>query len=450
MDVMNNNLTSKIHSMVKWTPLKITLIYVFVGVLWVLFSDELLAVYVENPTQITHLQTIKGWFYVIAMSSMLYFLIRRGYAVLNHSSEMLRISEKRFRDLVENSLTGISIIQDDRIVYQNQEQERLFGPLPGSSKLLDFNIFHPDDIKKVQNFYKAISSDKVHDNDVDFRFFVPDKNNNKVNLKWAYCRAISTVYKGKKAILINLMDITRIKEMEHLLRIQDKMTSLGRVAAGIAHEIRNPLSGINIYLNTLEKIYDRSENLDKVKGILKQIQSASRKIESVIRRVMDFSRPSVPNFVLTDINQPVGDAIQLSSATLRKSGIKIERVLSEDLSLCRIDPFLIEQVVLNLITNAAEAMKNMDGIKTIEVTSSVENDRVLVKVSDSGPGVPIDQKDKVFDPFYTTKNESTGIGLSLSHRIITDHNGSLTLGTSKWGGAEFNIEIPFAEGMNHK
>jgi signal transduction histidine kinase len=220
------------------------------------------------------------------------------------------------------------------------------------------------------------------------------------------------------------------------------MTSLGRIAAGIAHEIRNPLSGINIYVNTLEKIYDSGESLDKVKKILGQVQSASNKIESVIRRVMDFSKPSEPKLILTDINQPVEEAINLSSVTLRKSGIKIEKDLARNLPLCRVDPLLIEEVILNLITNATEAMKNMGGDKILGVTSSMEKNSVLVRVSDSGPGVTQDIKGKIFDPFYTTKNGSTGIGLSLSHRIISDHGGTLRIFTSKWGGAEFVIEIP--------
>ena len=223
------------------------------------------------------------------------------------------------------------------------------------------------------------------------------------------------------------------------------MTSLGRVAAGIAHEIRNPLSGINIYLNTLEKIYDRAESLDKVKQILRQIQSASSKIESVIKRVIDFSKPSEPKLILTDINQPIEEAINLSSVTLRKSGIKIEKSLANDLPLCHIDPLLIEEVILNLVTNATEAMKNMDGVKIIKVTSSMEKNSVLMRVSDSGPGVTPNLKGKIFDPFYTTKNGSTGIGLSLCHRIITDHGGSLEVSTSKLGGAEFVIEIPIKE-----
>ncbi|MBW2105464.1 MAG: GHKL domain-containing protein [Deltaproteobacteria bacterium] len=103
---------------------------------------------------------------------------------------------------------------------------------------------------------------------------------------------------------------------------------------------------------------------------------------------------------------------------------------------------MIEEVILNLITNAAEAMKGIEVDKKIEVTSFMRNKHILVKVSDSGPGVRSDLKGKIFDPFYTTKAANTGIGLSLSHRVVTDHGGALSVGTSKWGGAEFIIEIP--------
>ncbi|MBW1798968.1 MAG: hypothetical protein JRJ21_11365, partial [Deltaproteobacteria bacterium] len=160
---------------------------------------------------------------------------------------------------------------------------------------------------------------------------------------------------------------TQAKELERLLMIQDKMSSLGRVAAGIAHEIRNPLSGINVYLNTLEKIYKRGQNIEKSEEIIRQMQSASGRIESVIRRVMDFSRPGEPKFVSIDINTPIREAIELSSVSLRKRGVKIEASLAEDLPSCRADSQLTEQLVLNLITNAAEAMKNIDGDKKIEV-----------------------------------------------------------------------------------
>jgi PAS domain S-box-containing protein len=361
---------------------------------------------------------------------------------LKQAEGAIKESEKRFRHLVQNSLTGISIVQDERVVYQNPEQERLFGPLPRKFIMADLEIIHFEDLEKVKQFYQGITSGQFQTLDLDFRFYPPNPEGNILDMKWVYCRVSAVEYRGRDAILINMMDLTQAKELEHLLMIQDKMASLGRVAAGIAHEIRNPLSGINIYLDTLEKIYNDPESLEKVKGILRHLHSASTKIESVIRRVMDFSKPSKLKPVLTDINQPIEDAIGLGSVTLRKSDIRLEKNLSEDLQPLYADPNLIEEVILNLITNAAEAMKNMEGEKKIEVASFVENDHIIIKVSDSGPGVPSALKGKIFDPFYTTKSESTGIGLSLSHRIITDHGGSLGISKSKWGGAEFVIKIP--------
>jgi len=366
------------------------------------------------------------------------------------SEEALHGSEQRFRDLVENSLIGISIIQDNRIVYQNPEQEKLLGPLPRPIKLADLESIHPEDAEKVKAFYRNLDSGNMQIADIDFRFYPVGNKHSGHDMKWVYCRTSLIEYRGKKAILVTLMDMTRAKEMEHLLRIQDKMASLGRVAAGIAHEIRNPLSGINIYLNTLEKIYDRSESLDKVKAIIEHLQSASAKIESVIRRVMDFSKPSEPKFVLTTINEPIEEALQLSSVYLRKRGIKIEKTLMEELPPCHLDPHMIEEVILNLITNAAEAMKHMGGEKTIALSTSMENNCIVVKISDSGPGVSLNRRDKIFDPFYSTKNGSTGIGLSLSHRIITDHGGSLSVSQSIMGGAEFVIEIPIKKRSDNK
>jgi len=361
------------------------------------------------------------------------------------TEDALRRSEQDLRDLSENSLTGISLIQDNRIIYQNKEQKRLLKPLPESPNLMDVEGIHPEDVEKVRKLYQKIISGAVRTLDTDFRYYPPGKIQSEKDMKWVYSRANLIKYQGKDAVLINMMDMTKAKKLEHLLIIQDKMSSLGRVAAGIAHEIRNPLSGINIYLSTLQKIYDRADSFDKVKGILGQLQSASGKIESVIRRVMDFSKPGEPRFVPISINQPIKEAIQLSSVTLRKSGIKFEKELSEDLPQCKADPHLIEEVILNLITNAAEAMKGVEVDKKIEITSSMGNKRILIKVSDSGPGIPSSLREKIFDPFFTTKDSSTGIGLSLSHRVITDHGGSLSVGQSKWSGAEFVIEMPIQE-----
>jgi len=363
------------------------------------------------------------------------------------SANALRESERRLRDLVNNSLTGIFIIQEDRIVYKNPEQERLFGPLPEPFSLKDFQSIHPHDAEAFRRFYQKVMSGAANALDTEIRFYPMNRIGNAVDMRWVHCRASLIQYQRKEAVLVNMMDITRAKEFEQLVLTKQKMVSLGHVAAGIAHEIRNPLSGINIYLATLKKLLGDSGDLgqkgvQKAERIVEQIQSASGKIESVVKRVMDFSKPSRPKLALTNINQSIEEAINLSALTLRKRGIELEKSLSPALPQCHADSHLIEQVILNLVTNAAQAMRDAEDPKKIEIASFVENNHVVIKVSDSGPGVPVGDRDKIFDPFFTTKSDSSGIGLSLSHRIISDHGGSLDVATSKWGGAEFRIEIP--------
>jgi PAS domain S-box-containing protein len=351
-------------------------------------------------------------------------------------------SERRFRSLVENSPTGIFIIQDNQVVYENPEEKRISGPLARLFREGDLSHIHPDDAEKVKDGFQRLVSGEDRSLEMDFRFFHQTQDDREPEMKWVHCRASLIEYLGKQAILVNKVDVTRAKELEHLLNTQDKMASLGRVASGMAHEIRNPLSGINIYLSNLERILSGTENSDEVGEILSQLQSASNRIESVVRRVLDFSRPSEPHFVRANINYPIREAFDLSSATLKKTGIDTVILLSPNLPLCNVDSSRITQVILNLITNAAEAMRNIDKQRIIEITTTSEEGFVAVTISDSGPGVPNHLRRKVFDPFFTTKDGSTGIGLSLSHRIVSDHGGSLTISDSKWGGAAFTLKIP--------
>jgi PAS domain S-box-containing protein len=356
--------------------------------------------------------------------------------------EELKENQQSFQDLVEHSSTGILIVQKGTIIYRNPEQERISGSFHGVGEKMDFDDVHPDDRAKVKQLYRKVISGKEKTVDTDLRIYPTGKMDSRANMKWVFFRASDIDYKGKKAVLINMIDITEAKELEQLVVVKDKMTSLGHIAAGVAHEIRNPLSGINIYLNTLESLLDESNNPEMIMRIIGQIQSASQKIESIIRRVIDFSKPSEPKLVLSDINGPTEEAIALSSVTMRKRGITIHKSLAAGLPQCYIDPTLIEEVVLNLINNAAEAMRNSDGEKLIMVSSKVENGFVSLRVSDSGPGIPPELRTKVLEPFYTTKKSGTGIGLSLCYRIITDHGGSLKVGQSKWLGAEFVVKLP--------
>jgi len=362
------------------------------------------------------------------------------------SEDALRESEEQFRTLVENSLIGICIVQNNKIIYLNPEQEKLYNSLPVKSLNKLIGYVHPDDVEKVIGGYQNLLSGRKKTVEEVFRFYPTENRGRNAETKWVQCRASIFQYKGNDAILINMVDITRSKELEHLIRLKSKMISLGRVAAGIAHEIRNPLTGINSYLYTLEDLLDLENLTDEdtamMKQIVEQMQVASNKVESVIKRVLDFSRPGVPSMALINVNEPLQEAIELSAVSLRKKDIKIQTTLDENLPRCYGDAQLIEQVILNLIDNAVKAMERHDGEKRLLLRSYSKNNSIFLAVSDSGPGIPLGTKEKVFDPFFTTETEGSGIGLAISQRIINDHNGTVHVDSSKWGGAEFTIELP--------
>jgi nitrogen-specific signal transduction histidine kinase len=350
-------------------------------------------------------------------------------------------SNKRFQTLIDNALNCISIIQNDKKVYMNPGLRKIHRLIINAFEPPDFENVYIEDRERIKQNYNDLLSGQIDHIDTDFRYH-PEGFEKYSQVRWALISARKFDYLGIESILTNVMDITDSKEMETFLRIQDKMASLGRVTAGIAHEIRNPLSGIYIYLKAVKNIYNNMGDINTVLSIIGKIELAANKIESIIKRVMDFSKPGKPRFVMTNINENIDEVSKLTAVTLRKNGINFIKHLDPALPECWNEPHLIEQVVLNLITNAAEAMKGFEGEKTIELKTYREKDSIAISIKDSGPGIPISSQSKIFDPFYTTKTNSSGIGLSICHRIITDHGGSLRFNSGLKNGAQFIIELP--------
>ena len=312
---------------------------------------------------------------------------------------------------------------EGRIVYINPEQKRLFGTLPEFFEFKDLRI-HPDDSYKFRQYCKLINAYKIPTKDIELRFFTYDNTTKKDKLNWVNCRTSVIEYHDAKALLINMIDITRSKDLENRIQIREKMASLGQVVTNIAHEIRNPISGISLLLDCIANNIDSPDKIEDAMGLLNQAKSAVAKIESVIKRVLNFSRPNKCHFEYKNINIPIKETINLSYTALKKAGVDVQLDLTEGLPYAYLDSQLMEQALLNLINNAVEAMENR-GKKVLRIKSLRMRDDIVIKIADSGEGIFLENVDKIFDPFFTTKVNGSGIGLSICQRIISDHGGTI-------------------------
>jgi PAS domain S-box-containing protein len=365
------------------------------------------------------------------------------FTELKKAEKELRQSEEQFRGLVENIRAGILIVRDGLIVYRNPEYARLLdSSVSDSVRLRDLaGSVHADDRSLFETLTKPPPSSEATPLEVILRLVSPNSGK-MLTTRWVCCRSSQIQYQGRTATLIHMMDITELKKLERLVMLREKMASLGHVAAGIAHEIRNPLSGINVYLDAIRDCYNDPEYSQDVSKLVEEAHGASNRIESVISRVLEFSRPSEMEMRPTAINDTIREALKLVAATLRKGSTALELDLDAGLPQLFADSQLIEQMILNLVTNASEALKGVGGPRLIRISTRKENDHVAIRVEDSGPGIAEEMREQVFEPFFTTRGQGMGIGLIICKRIAADHRGDITISASPLGGAQFNIMIP--------
>ncbi len=362
---------------------------------------------------------------------------------LKEAEHALRQSETQFRGLVENIGVGILILKDGSVLYQNPEQERLLeNSLTAPYPLQDLlEAIHPDSRTAFEKLRKSFQPEGQVPSEAVLRL-LPAGGEKSAGERWVSCRCSAIEYRGETANLVHMIDITEHRHLECLLLQQEKMASLGHVAAGIAHEIRNPLSGINVYLDAIRDCYQDPECSEDVDMLIREAQNTSNKIESVIRRVLDFSRPTELRMRVTSINEAVREAVKLAVVSLRKTSISLDLDLQPDLQPVYADAQLIEQLLINLIGNATNVLKGRQGERRIRISTRMKNGFVLIRVEDSGPGIPAEIREKIFEPFFTTEKQGMGIGLGICKRITVDHKGEIAVSNSPLGGARFDILIP--------
>jgi len=238
--------------------------------------------------------------------------------------------------------------------------------------------------------------------------------------------------------VVTLEDVSDIKALTDQLIRADRLAAMGELTAGVAHEVRNPLGVIRASVQLLEDAKGDPSRTHEAAEVIKQ---EIDRLDRVIKALLDFGRPSKPTLVHTDLNEVLQDIVLFTNRFAKQSDVHIVEKLDADLPAVHGDPDQLKQVFLNLVTNAVQAMDKTGGTITIETRGAGEY--VEVSVSDNGPGIAVADLPKVFDPFFTKRAEGTGLGLTIVHRIIDEHEGHIEVESGP-GGTVFNVTLPAA------
>ena len=271
------------------------------------------------------------------------------------------------------------------------------------------------------------------------------------------CFSIITDKEGKTAGLSCMfIDITQRKKMENNLARMDRLASLGELASGIAHEIRNPLAGIAAALQIIGKNFTQQDPDQK---IFNEVFSQVKRLDEFIKNLLRFARPSNPKFEMLTIKHVIDNALFLVSNKISQKNIILTVDHGTDTQpLIEGDKGLLQQVFLNIIINALDATKDNGSLdirtcwpeKSINTTSETafstpKVHNLTITISDSGSGIDKANLETIFNPFFTTKSQGTGLGLAIAHRIIEQHNGGLSVKSTTGEGTAFTITLPLLE-----
>lgn len=223
--------------------------------------------------------------------------------------------------------------------------------------------------------------------------------------------------------------------LEHIKRA-DRLSAIGQLSAGLAHEIRNPLGSIEGAANILG---DPQTSDGLKREFLGIIRKETRRVNALLTDLLNFARPRRPERRPTDLCALVDSVVALVSHTAEQSGVSIRKLAPSPLPPVEIDPEQMKQVILNLAINAIQAMPAGG---TLEFSVSRNGDGIVLSVRDDGHGIPAGDLDRIFDPFFTTKEQGTGLGLSVAHQIVTQHGGEMDARRNPEKGMSFRVVLP--------
>ncbi|CAH1192851.1 Adaptive-response sensory-kinase SasA [Paenibacillus allorhizoplanae] len=357
--------------------------------------------------------------------------VKEAEVIQQQTELVLKEKEERFFLLLEELPDGIFIVQNGSFQYLNKAAMDIIGVSDAEEAIyLDFMIMIvPAYHKRIQEQMQRLWLDERQD-PLEFEIVCIDGENKHVE-----ATIMQTVYKGGKAILGVFRDITdRKKSMERAIHA-DKLSMIGQLAAGVAHEIRNPLTSINGFIKLLKDSQAKEYYYEIIESELKRI-------EFITNELLILAKPNAIRFQKTCLRHLLEQVIELMSVQALMSDVEIVCEWMADEIFISCEPVKIKQVFINLLKNGIEAMPDGGVINLIALK---ENESALIQVQDQGCGIPPDQLAKIGQPFFTTKDSGTGLGIMITYNIIHHHGGTISIESCESAGTTFSVRFPLKE-----
>ncbi len=374
--------------------------------------------------------------------------LRRENTERRRAEEALRESEERWRAVFDNSAAGIALANPSgRFLAGNLAYQKMLGYSEKELRELSFlDITHEDYRDANSELTTELLEGKRQYFEMEKRYRRKDGN-----LIWV--RVHVSLVSGKQItprFLLTIVDnITELKRAEEGLRDAQmtlahvtRVATLGEMTASIAHEINQPLGALvnnaNACLGWLS-----TENLEEVRNSVELMLDDAQRASEIITRIRSLVKKAPPQKDWLDINQTIREVIGLARNEIQRNGVALETQLSDDMPLIFADRIQLQQVMLNLMMNAIEAMTQVTTPRELLISSEADDSKgVVVVVRDSGPGLDSKSHERLFEPFYTTKPQGMGMGLAICRSLIEAHGGRLWATTNAPHGAVFQFTLP--------
>jgi PAS domain S-box-containing protein len=240
--------------------------------------------------------------------------------------------------------------------------------------------------------------------------------------------------------LVTLRDLDSLESINTQLQVSERLAALGRITAGVAHEVKNPLNSMRLWLENLKESLSGDQGAEAQQAV-RVLDKEIDRLDTVVKRFLDFTRPVELKLEATDLAELLREVVRVAQPQMQRAGVEVEEMLGNGVPEVWADRDLLKQAVLNLVLNATEAMASGGELR---VELARRGEMAEISVSDSGKGIPLENQQKIFQLFFTTRMGGSGIGLATTFRIVQLHNGSIDFQSEAGRGTTFRIELPLA------